>query len=166
MPAMVDQLLFIKEFREQKAETELQKSRVQLTEAHRVEDEAARTRDEFVDFARREELRWYDDLCSRLVTVRDITHVQEDVATLRVTERDHETAVERAAARRAEAQTQFSTATQVRRDAQAAREKFVELATSFHALAAREAERREELELEELAGQRREREEWGEAVDE
>jgi len=163
MPAMVDQLLFIKEFREQKAETELQKSRVRLAEAHRVEDETQRTRDEFFEFSRREELRWYDDLCSRLVTVRDITHVQEDVAGLRATERGHDEALEKAAAQRAQAQAHFAGATQTRRDAQAAREKFVEIATSFHALAAKEAERREELELEELAGQRRDREEWGEA---
>jgi type III secretion protein O len=46
------------------------------------------------------------------------------------------------------------------RDASTAREKFVELARNFHWLAAREQERKEELELEELASVRREREDW------
>jgi type III secretion protein O len=64
-----------------------------------------------------------------------------------------------------QARENFDTSTRKMRDASTAREKFVELARNFHILETREAERKEELELEEVASIVREREEWsGEAA--
>ena len=54
--AMVDQLLFIKEFRERQAETAFQKSRMALAEAHRQEELARQELERFIAQAREDEL--------------------------------------------------------------------------------------------------------------
>jgi len=161
---MVDDLLFIKRFRESKAETELQKSRAALVLAQKAEREAEQALEAYIAHAIAQEKAWYDDLCSRLVKLREIATVQEDVAALKVTERAHRDQVEDRRKAHVEAGQQMDLAVQRMRDASTARQKFVELARNFHWLAAREQERKEELELEELASIRREREDW-EAVD-
>lgn len=162
--AMVDDLLFIKRFRESKAETELQKSRAALVLAQKAERQAEQALDDYIAFAIAQEKAWYDDLCSRLVKLREIATVQEDVAGLKQGERSHRDEVEERRKAHLEANQQLDHSLQRMRDASTARQKFVELARNFHWLAAREQERKEELELEELASIRREREDW-EAVD-
>jgi type III secretion protein O len=161
---MVDDLLFIKRFRESKAETELQKSRAALVLAQKAEREAEQALEAYIAHAIAQEKAWYDDLCSRLVKLREIATVQEDVAALKVAERAHREQVDDRRKAHVEAGQQMDRAVQRMRDASTARQKFVELARNFHWLAAREQERKEELELEELASIRREREDW-EAVD-
>lgn len=58
---MVDDLLFIKRFRESKAETELQKARAALVLAQQAEREAERVLNEYIEFAIAQERSWYDD---------------------------------------------------------------------------------------------------------
>ncbi len=157
---MVDDLLFIKRFRESKAETELQKARAALVLAQQAEREAERVLNEYIEFAIAQERSWYDDLCSRLVKLREITQVQDDVVALKATERAHEESLETRKGERQSAVQHMDVSVQRMRDASTARQKFVELARNFHWLAAREAERKEELELEELASVRRDREDW------
>ena len=161
--AMVDDLLFIKRFRETKAETELQKSRAAVVLAQQAEREAEKTLSDYIDFAIAQEQAWYDDLCSRLVKMREIARVQEDVVGLKATERSHEESLEARKTEHVSAVEQMEVCVQRMRDASVARQKFVELARNFHMLAAREAERKEELELEELASIRRDREDWEQA---
>jgi type III secretion protein O len=158
--AIVDDLLFIKRFRETKAETELQKSRAAVVLAQKAEDDAEATLREFVAFAERAEESWYRDLCSRLVKTREIAQVQQDVAGLRQTESEHENTLEARKSEHQSALDHMGVCIQSMRDASVARQKFVELARNFHFLAARELERKEELELEELASIRRDREDW------
>lgn len=157
---MVDELLFIKRFRETKAETELKKSRGALVVAQQAEREAEQTLQEYVAWAIAQEQSWYDDLCSRLVKLREIAEVQENVSALKVRERDHRSTLEERRKSHEDAREQMELSMRRMREASTAREKFVELARNFHWLAAREQERKEELELEELASVRRDREDW------
>jgi type III secretion protein O len=153
--AMVDELLFIKKFREQKAEKEMLRARFDLQQAHERQEEAKDSLQVFRVRAHADELRWYGDLCSRLVKPREILAVQEDVAVLRANETQLAIGLEHAQGEQAAAQQRFAGATDQHRLATAAKNKFVELAESFHVAEARERERREELELEEVAGQAR-----------
>ena len=158
--AMVDDLLFIKRFRETKAETELQKSRAAVVIAQQAERDAEQQLTDYIEFAIAQEKSWYDDLCSRLVKMREISQVQQDVVGLKITERQHEETLETRKTEHVSAVEQMEVCIERMRDASVARQKFVELARNFHMLAAREAERKEELELEELASVRRDREDW------
>lgn len=159
--AMVDELLFIKKFRERKAETELQKSRVRLGVAAQSERTAEQVLQAHIERAWAEELRLYADLCARIVKPRDIADVQQDVAQMRMEEMTHQQSLAQAQEQHKSAQDDFQLNTRKMREASTAREKFVELARTHHLLVAREAERKEDLELEELASVVREREEWG-----
>ena len=158
--AMVDDLLFIKRFRETKAETELQRSRASLVLAQTAERDAEVALNKFSQFAVAQEQAWYADLCSRLVKIRDIAQLHGDIAELRATERSHEETLGVRKEEHQAARVTFDQSVENMRDASVARQKFVELARNFHLLAAREQERKEELELEELASIRREREDW------
>lgn len=159
--AMVDELLYIKTFREQQAETALQRSRADLRLAHAAEDQARTDRDDFARQAVEDELRWYRELCERLVTVRDIEDVQLAVAGLRQREAQLQQMLEERQRQRQDSQQRFHQASEHLKQASTARSKFVELAREHHLAVSREAERKEEMELEELAGVVREREEWG-----
>ena len=157
---MIDELLFIKEFRERKAETELQKSRVRLSTAAQAERDAEKTLQDFIAHATAEELRLFDDLCSRIVKLRDINEVHTEVAGLKYKEQAHAQALDQRQQQHVQARQDFDQSTRKMRDASTAREKFVELARNFQIMETREAERKEELELEEVASIVREREEW------
>ena len=159
--AMIDELLFIKKFRERKAETELQKSRARLGAAALSEKEAETVLQGHIEQSLAEELRLYADLCVRIVKPRDIADVQGEVAAMKMQEISHQQSLETAQQQHVVAQDDFQLSTRKMRDASTAREKFVELARNHHILVAREAERKEDLELEELASVVREREEWG-----
>lgn len=159
--AMLDELLFIKRFREQQAESRAFSSRAELAQARRHEDEASKLLEQFRRQAQADEQTWYQALYARPVKLRQITRVQEDVILLRASERAHEQALEQAAAQRAAAQQRYAEASQRMREARAVREKFVELVRRENLAASREHERREELEFEELASTRRDREDWG-----
>lgn len=158
---MINELLFIKEFRERKAETELQTSRARLSSAAHAEREAEQLLETFIAHATQEELRMYEDLCSRVVRPRDITDVHTEVSYLKAQEIGHRQDLESRQQQLEQARVVFNDSTRKMRDASTAREKFGELARTHHTLMAREAERKEELELEELASIVREREEWG-----
>lgn len=157
--AMVDQLLFIKTFRERQAETVLQRSRLSLAQAHQLEEQAQQELERFIAQATEDELRWYRQLCERVVKLRDIEDVQTDVAILRAEEAERARARDAATQQREQAQSAFTQASEQMKEASTARNKFEELARQHHALVAKEVERKEDLELEELAGIVREREE-------
>jgi type III secretion protein O len=163
--AMIDELLFIKKFREKKAEKEFQKARLALVEARKVEEAANQTLTDFQVQAEQDELSWYKDLCSRVVKPRDIANVQEDVAMLRATEQMHANALHKAEREHTLAQDTHAQANGALREASKAREKFTELARNYHWIVAQEAERKEELELEEVSGNIRKKDDWGTETD-
>jgi type III secretion protein O len=158
--AMIDELLFIKKFRETKAEKEFQKARQALLEAHKAQELASQELQSFQWQAEQSEQAWYRDLCSKVVTVRDISHVQEDVAMLRQTEQEYAQRLRKAEQQHVQAKDHQVQANTRMREATKAREKFTELARNHHGIVAKEAERKEELELEEVSGKGRKNDDW------
>lgn len=162
---MINELLFIKKFREHKAETEMQKSRARLAIAVQAEKDAQQTLTDYIAHATAEELRMFTDLCTRIVKLSDINDVHAAMAILKFQEQTHQQELQNSQEQHVQAREVFDGDMRKMREASTAREKFVELAQNFHTIAAREAERKEELELEEVASVVREREEWsGEAA--
>ena len=154
---MLDELLYIKTFRKDQAETALLVARAQLAHAHRVEDEARQRLSRFQTQAEQDERAWYQDLCSRLVRPREIAEVQLEVAILRAEEQARIEALAQAGRERTQAQSHYTGAADTLQVASATRSKFEELAAPHHATERRELERREEQELEEVAGHPRRR---------
>lgn len=163
--AMLDELLSIKTFREQQAESRLQVARISLADAHRTEDLATDELARYQDYARQQEDAGYRALFERAVKVRDIAELHQDIAILRMTEQQYRRELDQARAQRESAQTDHQLADSAARDARTTREKFDELVARDHAVRARTAEYREELEYEELSAIVREREEWSETPD-
>ena len=162
---MLDELLAIKQFREQQAEASLYVARSTLAEAHRTEQQAADDLDQYRSHARKQEDASYQALFARVVKVRDIAELHQDLAILRSTELQYRSELDQATAHREMAQQAHHTATQVAREARTIREKFVELVSRDQDARARNAEYRESLEYEELASIVRERDEAWESAD-
>lgn len=154
---MIDQLLEIKTFREKKAQTLLVKERLRLAQAQSSESQAEEALNRFVEQAERQELHWYRELCARVVRVGEITRVHEQVAALRVSEREHAERLEAARQAHREAVSAFDSSYQGYRTACTTREKFEELLRQEIQRESAEFERREEAELEELYGNLRDR---------
>lgn len=157
---MLRDLLAIKRFREGQAETAMRQQRhawlAAQAERQAAEDLLARLLAEGV----LAEQRLYEDLCSRLVRLRDIENVQQDVAALRLREQQQQEALDAAQQELDAAQQALDQARQVHKEAARQTSKFVDLASSFAVLNALESERREDLEMEEAASVVREREDW------
>jgi len=157
--SMMDQLLYIKTFRESQAQTKMRRCRADHLEAQAKEQSSREALERFVVQAREDEARWYRELCDRLVRLSDIESLQQDIAILRAEEVAHEDEVKAKMAQTEAAREALSASTNALREATAARNKFEELRRRERDAVAREFERREELELEEVAGNRRDREE-------
>lgn len=159
---VLSELLSIKAFRENKAELDVRRERVRLAESVAAREQAERELAAFQAKAREDELRWYAELCERVVRLRDIERVQLDVALLRMTEAGLDRS--RASAVQAELDRQAALTQAKDLHAQAARtkEKFVELVRVSALEDAREFERKEDAELEEVAELRRDRADWEE----
>lgn len=162
MASMFDDLLAIKRFRESQAELAVSKQRQVLVDAEHAQEEAIRLLAEYRDWSERREHEMYDDLCSRIVRVREIENVLQGVAELRSGERRHEEDVQSA-----EKQTEIETHNLAERReshqvATRMTEKFIELARLHLAAFMLEQERKEDLEMEEAASVRRDREDWEE----
>jgi type III secretion protein O len=154
---MINQLLRIKTFREKKAETEMLKSKVALAKAQSDEAQAQRVLQEYKEQATREEHRLYTELCSRVVRLREITRVQEEVVCLKLGEMARQDALASAQKVHLNALDVFQSSSDIYRTACAARQKFDELLRVETARVDKEFEQKEESELEELAGQLRDR---------
>lgn len=159
---MIDQLLRIKTFREKKAETEMLKSKIALAKAQADEAEAERVLQEYIEQATLEERRLYAELCSRVVRLREITRVQEEVVCLKLGEQVRQDALISAEKAHVSALDVFHTSSDLYRKACSARQKFDELLRLETARIDKESEQKEEAELEELAGQIRDRSEHDE----
>jgi type III secretion protein O len=163
------ELLRIKEFREKKAETELVRSRLGMAEAAAALELAQMELVRYRDFSDRRERELYSALCERIVRLRDIEDVQWSVGELRGGERSREEQEAAAAKARDQAASVLAQAADTHRVALRTKEKFVELARSFDEERVRELQRLEDMEMEEVRGvarEREEREEWEHAHDE
>ena len=157
MPVL-DELLAIKTFRERQADAALQAARARLAEAHRIEDARRQALEQFASQAEADMNAWYQALFSRQVKVRDINDLHRDIAILRAEEEAYRRQHDEARKGLEGAQTGHLNATDTLREASTVRQKFLELAQRHNAAIAKELERREELEFEELASIVRERE--------
>jgi type III secretion protein O len=159
------ELLSIKTFRESKAELAVRKQRSVLAEAVVRHDSAQEVLEKFISYAVSHERSLYDDLCSRIVRLRDIEDVQLAVVGLRGQEREHEDAVARADADRQAQAERLEADKKVHSEASRMKQKFVELAQVFSEESLREFERKEDAELEEAAETRRDRADWDEQTE-
>lgn len=155
------ELLAIKEFREEKAELALRKQRIALQAAIQARDGARQRLEDYRDYAQRQEQEMYADLCRRLVNLRDIEHVQGSVILLRSEERTHEGALDQAETFRLSQETLLDERKVDHQQASRMKEKFVQLAQVHAEQLVRETQRKEDLDLEEAAETRRDREDWG-----
>ncbi|MET1115643.1 MAG: YscO family type III secretion system apparatus protein [Comamonas sp.] len=157
---MMRDLLAIKRFREGQAETAMRRERQAFQEAQARRVAAQELLARLLAEGALAEQQLYQDLCARVVRLRDIEEVQQAVAALREREQRQQEVLEAAQHALEAAQLQLDQARQVHKDAARQTSKFVDLATSFAALDALESERREDLEMEEAASVVREREDW------
>jgi type III secretion protein O len=156
------ELLAIKSFRESKAEMTVRKQRSVLAVAVDTRDGADEALRRFRDFSLRHERALYDDLCSRIVRLRDIENVQLAVVDLRGQERSHETSLQEAEKDRVRQAEQLDDDKRLHADALRMKEKFVELAQVYADEQIKELERKEDAEMEEVAETRRDRADWDE----
>jgi len=155
-----DELLSIKRFREGQAEQAVARQRKLLAEAERLREQAREELARFCAWARQRELDLYGDLCRRIVRVREIEDVMQDVGDMRAGERTRETQADEAAAQaRREAET-LEQRRQSHRQATRMTEKFLELVRLDLEDFLKETEHKEDLEMEEAAAAARERVDW------
>ncbi|SSW70774.1 type III secretion protein [Achromobacter agilis] len=158
--SVFDELLAIKRFREGQAEIAVSRQRLRQAEADAARRDSEAALASYRDEAVRREQALYSDLCSRVVRVRDIETVLQDVAGLREGERLHEQAVE-TAEHRLEAENQALAASrQQHQQAVRLTGKFVELARIHLDEHMKALEQKEDLEMEEAASVSRDREDW------
>ena len=154
------ELMAIKRFREGQAELAVTRQRQALAEAEQQRVQALARLDEYRQWSLQRERDLYQDLCSRVVRVRDIEDVLQGVAELRQGERDCVTRAEQAADQERRETETLAERREAHRDASRMVEKFVQLISLHAADELRETERKEDLELEEAASVARDHDEW------
>ena len=156
------ELLAIKAFREGQAESAMRTQRSIALEASEKREAAeallARLLAEGVD----KEHRMYRELCERIVKLRDIESVQLSVAALRAREVLQQDNVDAAIRVLDEENQKLDRVRALHKEASRQKSKFVDLSHNHTNELAREAERKEDLELEEVANIKRDREDWEE----
>ncbi|MBL8334027.1 MAG: YscO family type III secretion system apparatus protein [Rubrivivax sp.] len=150
----------LKAFREGQARTQLQASRTELALARQQREAAAATVLKHRADAQARERALYGELMARVVRLADIEDVQHVVAWLRQQEQQLVQREQEARAAEQQREQQLQQATERHKTAERVLEKFTQLARIHFDEAAREAERQEDLELEEVASLRRDREDW------
>ncbi len=163
---MLDELLHLKVYRENKAEMSLARCRLVLAEATQRTQEAQKSLVDFQHWSAEHELGLYGAMFGRLVRLRDLEHVREDVVILRVKERTLSESLVKIDAERATADTAVRDSRTVHEQATRTREKFVQLVQVEVEDLRLESERKEDSELEDLYAIRRDREDWEAPVDE
>lgn len=149
--SMFKDLVSIKTFRENKAEIVVGKQRVVLATAEKRRDDRERARDEYRDWAMRQEKALYTGLCERVVRLRDIEDVQLEIVQFRTEEGKRDKQLTEAEADRERQARQLDADREALRLASRMKEKFVELAQVHSLELKQEADRKEEAELEEVA---------------
>ncbi len=157
---MLRDLLAIKRFREGQAETAMRQQRQAFLQAQQERIAAEELLAKLLAENALAELQLYQDLCSRLVRLKDIEQVQQTIVVLRQREQEQKDTLEAAQREQQAAQERFDQARLQHKEAARQTSKFVDLASSFTAIHALEAERREDLEMEEAASVARDREDW------
>ena len=151
---VINDLLRIKLFREQQAERALQKARSALAEASESLRQAKITLEKFTEESLRREKSMYDDLCTRLVFLREIENVRIDIDLMKEKSAELKTKVESAELERKECAERELAAHQIYVEAVRMREKFDELNKTVAEEKEAAFTKFEELEMEEAASVR------------
>lgn len=159
------QLLHLKEFREEQAATEVRRNRALLADAKQAADELQRKLEQYRQWCGRRERELIDDLCSRIVKLREIEDLRTTIADMHDRERNLEQGVVEAEERRHSAARELDAAIDAHNNASRKTKKFQELARIYSEEARREMERQEDLEMEEFRSMSGENAEWEAAND-
>ena len=147
---VVGDMLRIKQFRENRAEMEVSRTRHVLQEATQALDRARNELNEFRNSCERRERELYADMCSRLVRLTDINDLMLTVAEMQEGVRGHEGHVSSATEVRKTAVESLAQARQGHQLAVRSREKFSVLSVVDEAELRLEQQRAEDLEMEDI----------------
>lgn len=159
-------ILSIKIFRESRAEREVIRQRGVLALASEQRESDARGLADYRCYASTHEHALYDDLCRRVVRLRDLESVQQEVVVLRTGERNREAALDASEQLQQREKQRLEEVRDQHRQASRIKEKFVEVVQIYSGEAFKAFERQEDREMEEVAELRRERIEWDETHEE
>jgi type III secretion protein O len=151
---VINDLLRIKIFREEQAERELKKARFALAEASEVLRKANLVLKEFTEESIRREKSMYDDLCTRLVFLKEIENVRTDIDLMKEKSDELKKKVESAELHRKECADRETEAHVLHIEAVRMREKFNELRKTVAEEKELALAQFEELEMEEAASVR------------
>ncbi len=154
---VLNELLSIKTFREGKAEVAVRKQRQVLAEATEHRDRAQVQLQDFELFAQRREQELFQDLCSKVVVVREILEVNGQVGEMKAQTLHYRQALDTAETQRLDESRALDERKQAHMQATRIKEKFIELARLHAAEELAALERKEDAELEEVAETRRDR---------
>ena len=146
---VLDELLHLKVFREEKAERAVGAGRDALSRAARQEQQAEDALADYRDWSERHERQLFDAVCRRPVQSRDLEWLREDVNALRFKEGELDQLHQQAGRHRGEAETALQSLRQAHDAALRVRGKFQQLADAAAEVERLEVERREDAEAEE-----------------
>lgn len=147
---MLHELLKIKNIREQTAETEVRKTKNRVEAAKAEVREKQKEFDEYVDWRCKEEQRLYDNIINMEVRQNDLDHLKQKVAMLREKDITLQQAITEAEQKVKQEEEALEQAREVHAKAMQAVQKFEEFTRVQDAEEKKEAERQEDLEMEEF----------------
>lgn len=149
--SMFDEMLSIKRFREQQAEIAVMCERQRFVDADRESEQAQNRLADFRLWATAREQELYTGLYHRVVQVREIEHVLQEIALLRTDEERHEAEVTRAKEKREQATQALEACRDTHLQMVRMSGKFLELADAHMDFVFRTQNYNEDLEFEEIA---------------
>ncbi len=163
---VLDELLSLKVYREDKAEMGLARCRLALAEVTHRTDAAREALASYQHWSADHELSLYGALYGRAVRLRQLEYLREDIGMLRLKERELDESLKSVETERQQADTEVREARGAHEQASRTRQKFVHLVETQSEEIKLETERKEDLEMEDLFTARRDREDWQEPEDE
>jgi hypothetical protein len=151
---VIKDLVRIKIFREEKAELAMLKAKTKLLHAEENLDNARKVLRKHKEDCIAREKELYDDLCTRLVLMKDINSVTLDVQLMAEETTRLDEDVEKYKEARDVASEDLAAAKAVHRDAVQMRQKFMEVKDVIDAEKLAELMRKEDLEMEEVPTKR------------
>lgn len=151
---VIKDLVRIKIFREEKAELAMLKAKAKLISAEEALDNARKVLRKHKEDCIAREKALYDDLCTRLVLLKDINSVTLDIQLMAEETTRLDEIVEKAKEDRDIASEELAAAKAIHRDAVQMRQKFTEIEDVIDAEKLAELMRKEDSEMEEVPTKR------------
>lgn len=158
--SILDELLQLKQFRENKAERSVAVCRLMLAEVVGRTERAKQALSKYIGWSRQREADLYAALYGRRVLVRDIERTRDDVLAMRHKERGLRESVTRTEQEREHSEQALRHAREAHESATRIREKFLQLVGLQSEEIRLENERKEDAEMDDLHAVRRDRQEW------